>query len=145
MIRQSLLSLVFTSSTYSFESKMITAMALIFLSLILQLNFKPYNSTNLNNMEILSLIASNFTLFSGFLMHYDLTDSLIISLTWLIVIANTFFIYTFSKQIFLIFLSKHVKILVRFCPCISLIKLYVVMKRCRINIIFIKYCKPFFS
>ena len=137
MIRQSVLSLVFTASTYSFESKMITAMALIFLSLILQLNFKPYNSTNLNNMEILSLIASNFTLFSGFLMHYNQTDYMIIFLTWLLVIANSFFIYTFSLQIFWIFLSKHMKVLIRFCPCVSLLKLYVVMSRCRINIIFI--------
>ncbi len=107
------------------------ALFLIFVSLILQAHIQPFISTKMNNMETFSLIVSNSTLFSGFLMSFQISEALKNILTIYIVFSNIFFIINFLKNIFWIYVSNYSKMIKYFCPC--LLKAFVVFSKCKKN------------
>ena len=119
--------MIFTASQIKFETKLFGALAVVFFSLIMQLRYQPYVSSNMNLMETISLGASNLTLFSGVLLTYGIGDWLKTVMTLLIIASNMAFILQFIRHIAWIYISKHLRFLMLICP--KIIKMSYVFRK----------------
>ena len=136
-MRQCALSLIFISSDFTLETKMLTAMLLIFVCLILQAYHKPFISTKMNEMEAFSLCSSNFTLFAGFMLSYPISENIKNILTVLLMLVNLWFIISFLRNIFWIYISHHIKLINKICPCFG--SFYSLLSYCKL--IYLNMCK----
>ena len=119
--------MIFTASQIKFETKLFGALCLVFFSLIMQVKYQPYVSSNMNLMETISLGASNLTLFSGILLTYEIGDWLKTVMTLLIIASNMAFILQFIRHIAWIYISKHLRFLMMICP--KIIKMTFVFRK----------------
>lgn len=92
-------------------------MILIFIFLVIQMKYEPYISSQMNKVEVFSLIASNLTLISGIIMLND--DNFLIqnACSVVILVANILFIIIFLKSIIWIYIAKHLNLIVKLFPC----------------------------
>ena len=127
------MSLIFTASDLGFQSKMTIGGMLVFFSLILQIRYQPYISSKMNKLETLSLSAANLTFFSGFLLVYDLPESLKFILTILVIIPNIYFLLRFTQAVLWIYISQHITFLSNYC-CYTIVKAFALLERGKQNI-----------
>lgn len=142
IMRQTLLSYIFTSSSLDINSQIILAMILVFSFLIIQLKYEPYISSQMNTVEVFSLVAANSTLISGFIMLNDDNIWLQNLFSILIIVSNILFIIHFLKSIIWIYAVKHFNLIVRFFPCF--LKLFVIFDRGKYFFLFFNF-RNFFS
>ena len=88
-----MISLSISSSIVTVSVQGLTIVFILFGFLMLQYKIKPYNSSELNHMEIEGLSTATLTLYCGvYYMTGDLGDIATLCLFILIVIGNGYFI-----------------------------------------------------
>ena len=111
-------------STVSIEVQALSVMLVIFIAFYLQHSCQPYNAQELNDLELMSIVTSGITIYSGlYFLSKSLTNSAGLVFFALILVSNCVFLAYWLFGISQAFMEKLAKrkprLMRRLCPCIS--------------------------
>lgn len=111
-------------STVSVEVQALSVMLVIFIAFYLQHSCQPYNAQELNDLELMSIVTSGITIYSGlYFLSNSLTNSAGLVFFALILASNCVFLAYWLYGISQAFMEKLAKrkprLMRKLCPCIS--------------------------
>ncbi len=96
---------------FNIELKVLNCILILFIALCLQLSKNPFYTDDLNNLELLSLLASVFTLFFGLCYHLNESTGMKMILFLVVYVGNTIFMVFFAKKLIAINIEPLRKVL----------------------------------